>query len=384
MKTTTKVAPIPLYKVLVNGESRHYVPLELRNLKEFYKWSLPVQNEDGTWTPGAWHEVAGEVVLCKNGLHLTPDPLAWWLDGAVVYRVEAEGVVGDPANCKDSQGLPKVAARRARLLEPVDMTALLDARHAEWLAEAAKERRESEKARLLWDANAPLREAQEAERRKKEEAERAAWAKNRLEGEQARDEKESAERRKADRAEHARVLALTPAQRAAERKAGTVDLSPVLSAAMVLWHNIPHGSWQKLNEGMARLVRLAIETGMAFDESDVEDLCAKFRGSYWLLPEHLYNHAVEARNVSACRSIEHHLGRTPWIVNGQRLAVGSGLTWEGETCKVTSFNDANDTFIACSYKRRAHRDETDKVNRRFTVTREAFKHAFGAKKKTED
>lgn len=163
-----------------------------------------------------------------------------------------------------------------------------------------------------------------------------------------------------------------------------MTISPVMQALTVFRESIPRGSDRRFNDGLFAVMKAAIESHVPFDESDVEDFFGLFRAAVWLNADRLYTLAVKQRHVSACRSIEHYLGRKPWLVNGQRLAVGSGLTWEGETCKVTSFNDANDTFIACSYKRRAHRDETDKVNRRFTVTREAFKHAFGAKKKTED
>ena len=34
-------------------------------------WSLPTQNEDGTWTPGEWREVEGKLVPCENALHAT-------------------------------------------------------------------------------------------------------------------------------------------------------------------------------------------------------------------------------------------------------------------------------------------------------------------------
>lgn len=92
-----------LYKVLVNGKSCHGGDLE---------WSLPTQNADGTWTPGAWHEVEGEIVVCENGLHLTTQPYARWMEwNATVY--EAEGA-GD----SDSDDDDKIAYRRARLLRP--------------------------------------------------------------------------------------------------------------------------------------------------------------------------------------------------------------------------------------------------------------------------
>jgi hypothetical protein len=75
-------------------------------------WSLPVRGDDGTWTPGAWHEVAGVVKCCRNGLHLTSEPINWWAEGARVFRAEYQGDV-DTADDGDDD---KIAVRRARLV----------------------------------------------------------------------------------------------------------------------------------------------------------------------------------------------------------------------------------------------------------------------------
>lgn len=199
-----------------------------------------------------------------------------------------------------------------------------------------------------------------------------------------RRKKEKAERQ-AEQAELARVLALSPAQRERERKAGTVPMSPVMQAVKLYRASVPRGSWRRLNGALFGVVRGAIEGHIAFDETDVRDFYGCFDAACWLDAERLYEIAVKERNVSACRSVEHYCGRTPWLVKGQRLATGSALVWEDRKVVVTSFNDEADTFIACSYKvvrrgegKRSY--ETDKVDRRFTVTREAFKQAFGTKK----
>ena len=35
------------------------------------EWSLPTQNDDGTWTPGEWMpEIEGELEPCRNGYHV--------------------------------------------------------------------------------------------------------------------------------------------------------------------------------------------------------------------------------------------------------------------------------------------------------------------------
>jgi hypothetical protein len=72
-------------------------------------WSLAAQNEDGTWTPGEWMPgVSGNLVLCKNGYHLTDEEhLFDWLN-ASIYEAEPfkEMLVGDD----------KVVCRSVRLL----------------------------------------------------------------------------------------------------------------------------------------------------------------------------------------------------------------------------------------------------------------------------
>ena len=107
----------PLYKVLVNGKSCNGGSME---------WSLP----DGD-TPGEWHEVAGDISLCSNGLHLTPDPAQWWQDGAECYLAEGEG---------DQQGdNTKIAVRRARLLRRLTTDELAAMRIVSEGIHAAKE-----------------------------------------------------------------------------------------------------------------------------------------------------------------------------------------------------------------------------------------------------
>lgn len=91
----------PRYKVLgPDGASAHGGSLA---------WSLPTRAEGGAWTPGEWHEVAGAIALCRNGLHLTADPMQWPIVGMRVFAAEA---AGDSATGADD----KSAHRRARLL----------------------------------------------------------------------------------------------------------------------------------------------------------------------------------------------------------------------------------------------------------------------------
>ena len=94
-----------LYKVLASGQSCD---------GGTHAWSLPTRTADGTWTPGAWHELPASqrVETCRSGFHLTTDPRAWWRDGRAVYLAESSGERGQPRE-------DKVACRRVRLLRPV-------------------------------------------------------------------------------------------------------------------------------------------------------------------------------------------------------------------------------------------------------------------------
>jgi hypothetical protein len=96
-----------LYKVLVGGQSCHGGSL---------KWSLPQRAEDGSYTPGDWHRVSGDLTICERGIHLTTAPYQlWWKWDAELYEAEAEGIAawdGDKCVC-----------RAARLLRPVPVPA---------------------------------------------------------------------------------------------------------------------------------------------------------------------------------------------------------------------------------------------------------------------
>jgi hypothetical protein len=72
-------------------------------------WSLPVQNEDGTWTPGEWMpEVQGNLELCANGYHLTDtDHLLDWLNATIYEAEPSEELI---------EGDDKIVCRSVRLL----------------------------------------------------------------------------------------------------------------------------------------------------------------------------------------------------------------------------------------------------------------------------
>ena len=95
-----------LYKVLVNGRSCHGGNME---------WSLPTQAPDGSWVPGAWHEVDGPLSPCSRGLHVTAMPRAWFVADRArecqLWRCETGGeVIAHKAD--------KHVARSVRLVAP--------------------------------------------------------------------------------------------------------------------------------------------------------------------------------------------------------------------------------------------------------------------------
>ena len=72
-------------------------------------WSLPVENPDGTWTPGEWMpEIQGDLEFCANGYHLTDtEHLLDWLN-ASVYEAEPSKEM--------LEGNDKIVCRSVRLL----------------------------------------------------------------------------------------------------------------------------------------------------------------------------------------------------------------------------------------------------------------------------
>jgi hypothetical protein len=97
-----------LYKVLVDGASCHGGSLT---------WPLPTQNDDGSWTPGEWVSVQGDLVLCENALHLTDHPASWYAERSQCWAAEHRGEV---AGELDGAWGSKVGVREARLLRPVE------------------------------------------------------------------------------------------------------------------------------------------------------------------------------------------------------------------------------------------------------------------------
>ena len=110
--STTQTMP-PLYKVTgPEGRSCHGGALQ---------WPLPTQDADGSWTPGDWQQVTGDLILCENALHLTDQPAGWYQTDARCWRAEYRGeTVGEI----DGGWQSKIGVREARLVAPVEWDAV--------------------------------------------------------------------------------------------------------------------------------------------------------------------------------------------------------------------------------------------------------------------
>lgn len=329
----TKVKPaareaIQLFKVLNAEGHSPYITA--------YAWSLPTDNGDGTFTPGAWHEEPASVLDKGHGLHVTPSPDRYWPNsGCVAYACEAEGYREDPAT--ESH----VVALRVRLLRPIPT------------ADAQRISRE-------YDAGIYAR------REKADQLERLARGRA-----------------------SARKAALRHAAEAEAGRAEGVE-SPALLAVRMLVELTPTVSWRDVNSCRHAALSYAVAY-LAFDTDDVKTIHHEFDGGYWFGEngaENYYARAVACENESACISLESFLGRKPWWIatsdGKKRLTLRSSVAWKGVDCKVTSFN-GDESFVACSYKTvkttyGTFEHDSEKVERRFKITREAFRAAFAKKK----
>jgi hypothetical protein len=174
--------------------------------------------------------------------------------------------------------------------------------------------------------------------------------------------------------------------------------SPAIQFLSVLWkHSLKATgpSWTRLNAGMRQALHVAIRTGLPFALEDFERLSARFRFRYWCgkdteknAGEQFYTTACQCGNRSACRSFEHHAGRKPFMVHGQRLHLRADVRWEGVDTLVTSFDDEAGTLTLCAYARVSHFQTEHgpyahgdgKPTRMFTVTHEELRAAFPTKR----
>jgi len=195
-----------------------------------------------------------------------------------------------------------------------------------------------------------------------------------------------------------------------ERNMKTKTESPAMQLLRLVWEHVQEAtghSWLRLNQAMRSAIFLAVEAGMRFGPDDLTDanLCG-FRPGYWFDGEMFYGRAVAYRNASAWQAYEKAHGRKPFIIKGAklpdahnygagrmdgdlpRLVIGAEFQWKGEKLSVTSFNDRELCFMACSYTRtpnefcekcgRCTSSGTAKLLRRYTITHADIRRANAA------
>jgi hypothetical protein len=157
---------------------------------------------------------------------------------------------------------------------------------------------------------------------------------------------------------------------------------------------------------------LCIGAGLAFEDGDllaIEEWCGEnsFRPLFHAPNESHYALAVGENHIQFCRAYEKMMGRKPFIGKGidypaspwwaytvhrtraknqGRLVLGGRFTWQNEYVTVTSFKDAEDGLVACSYHKKT--DEEDykraKIKKRFTITHDQWQAAQKELKKKAD
>lgn len=324
----TKIKPVApvvtLYKVLTADGHSPYITA--------YAWPLPIDNGDGTWTPGAWHEEPARVLDEGRGLHITPSPSAYWpRRDCIAYECEASGYRENPESDRH------IVATRVRLLRPIGRDTAMDISHK-------------------WDAEQNARYVKQRQKERLDRAREAAAAKK--------------------------------ANIEAGRKAGVA--SPAMLAFSTLVELTPPAdSWRDVNSCRHDTFKHVVRY-MRFDPGDVEAIYNKYGGGHWVGEggsESFYRSAISSGNVSACEAFEVYFRRKPWWTtdhdgNRKRLSLGDTIGWTGVECKITSFK-GDESFTACAYKdNNGDRYASRKIERRFTVTREAWEDATAPKKKT--
>ena len=152
----------------------------------------------------------------------------------------------------------------------------------------------------------------------------------------------------------------------------TDGMSPALRILDAVWHGdgtaASGRSRRRLNCAMQDALTLAIESQAKFGRDDFRAIEKHYRPGYWLHAEGAYARAIEKGNLSAAMAIEAHLGRRPFLIrphlprSGEgkiRLHIGSAFAWYDQfkvevesayVAKVTSFDDASGSLVACAYQ----------------------------------
>lgn len=135
-----------------------------------------------------------------------------------------------------------------------------------------------------------------------------------------------------------------------------------------VWKHRHTDSWQGhhgngLNQVMRQAVELAIRAQMAFAPDDFGRILGDFRGACWSDCERWYTLAVQVSNGSACRALEAHLRRPPYILDtGARVSVGARIRCDERWWTVTSINA--DRLVLCAYDGESHKPVCRKTVKR--------------------
>lgn len=373
-----KVKPAgKLYKLLRNGKSRDGQ----------YKWSLP-KKKGTAWVPGEWHEVTGELVQCHNGLHLTSVPSAYLgftnPERPEVYEAETEGEVTDGRT-------DEIAARKVRLVRRLP--------HSELAALGVVDAMVAPPAGTLFvivsenDARKLELPTRKDGRWRPSKVQKATanlrlWTRNDLkdhgqmsEGSEVYkveiDGKVRVPRGSGPRASRyaMSLRLLAPMPWAEKRKLGlvqgpkirTAGDSTVLSLVRFTLANGRGLSDRQAGYAVLRAVKSAVVARIPFLRRDFAALALAVRRRELADPwgasgaEWFYRWLIDEKHESAIVSFEEWRGRKPFVVDGERLRVGSIFRWgkrrgAGGTFKVSSFDDIADQVRTHCYSTRFHKD----------------------------
>lgn len=380
--------PSLLYKVLQKGCSRGS-----------YKWSLPKKSGD-TWAPGDWHEVEGEIVQCRNGLHFTTDPVQRMGHGdrnnPEIYVVETEGdLVHDIRRGQDEW-----VARKARLVrrlswEELGALGLVDLETTapagpfyKVLYGGKTDRVGDEKKWALpervngrWKPGAWMSVKAS---RQLVFGHRGFHIRTTLKGLGRFDPYETPEVYlveargkvvipKADGGQRMReivareVRLVRPLTWAEMRKAGLVvgpkvyqnGDSKVMACLRLLARSGRGLSVRQAGYGVRAAIRAAVRMRVPFEREDFKSIDHAKGIVHWYGDsgiEQMYAFLIGEKHESALRSFEHWKGRKPFIIRGTRVHLGSAFQWRvkgrkrPEQFRVTSFDDKAGTMTCVVYK----------------------------------
>ncbi len=253
-----------------------YKVLAAEGLSPHCKFPWPLPDPDGT--PGAWVEVQGKLVQCRNGLHLTPNPEHHYTQGNRLFEAEY-----DPEGMLTPEGDYEVVVRRARLIRRIPWAEM----EKRWgFTPDGRERRGARSYRDPFRAPPPAPEPPS-----------------------------TAPKDRQDQSPALRLISFVADE--AERTG--------LSDRRTRW-------------ALCEAVETAIKTHLDFAADDITTIQKKW-GRYARVDEWVYEMAVKAKHETACRAYETFAGRKPILHGGKRLCLGANVQWAGRCYTVGNIND---------------------------------------------